>query len=93
MVSPIGIVFDPIRRVGHHQVRPDIAEQFGIEPAKGIMLFGPPGCGKTLLMKALATELHVEMINVKCSDIMSKWYGESESRMSELFKTAKELGA
>ena len=71
-------------------LRPDIADQFGIEPAKGILLFGPPGCGKTLLMKALATELHVEMINIKCSDIMSKWYGESEGRMTELFKTAKE---
>jgi SpoVK/Ycf46/Vps4 family AAA+-type ATPase len=71
-------------------LRPDISEQFGIEPAKGIMLFGPPGCGKTLLMKALATELHVEMINIKCSDIMSKWYGESEGRITELFKTAKE---
>jgi SpoVK/Ycf46/Vps4 family AAA+-type ATPase len=71
-------------------MRHDIAEQFGIEPPKGIMLFGPPGCGKTLLMKALATELNVEMISVKCSDVMSKWYGESEGKVAELFKTAKE---
>ncbi|MBM4248789.1 MAG: AAA family ATPase [Euryarchaeota archaeon] len=71
-------------------LRPDISERFGIEPSKGILLFGPPGCGKTLLMKALATELNVEMINVKCSDVMSKWYGESEGKMAELFRTAKE---
>jgi len=71
-------------------LRRDVAEQFGLEPPKGILLFGPPGCGKTLLMKALATELKVEMISVKCSDIMSKWYGESENRVAELFRTAKE---
>ncbi len=71
-------------------LRPDISDRFGIEPSKGVLLFGPPGCGKTLLMKALATELNVEMINVKCSDVMSKWYGESEGKMAELFRTAKE---
>ncbi|MEM3445433.1 MAG: AAA family ATPase [Thermoplasmata archaeon] len=71
-------------------LRKDVAEQFGLEPPKGLLLFGPPGCGKTLLMKALATELRVEMISVKCSDLMSKWYGESENRVAELFKTAKE---
>lgn len=71
-------------------LRRDVAEQFGLEPPKGLLLFGPPGCGKTLLMKALASELHVEMISVKCSDLMSKWYGESENRVAELFKTAKE---
>jgi len=71
-------------------LRPDISDKFGIDPSKGILLFGPPGCGKTLMMKALATELNVEMINVKCSDIMSKWYGESEGKMAELFRIAKE---
>ncbi len=71
-------------------LRKDVAKKYGIEPPKGILLFGPPGCGKTLLMKALATELNVEMISVKCSDLMSKWYGESENRVAELFATAKE---
>jgi len=68
----------------------DVAERYGIEPPKGILLFGPPGCGKTLLMKALANELNVEMLTVKCSDIMSKWYGESEGKVAELFRVAKE---
>lgn len=68
----------------------DVAARYGIEPPKGILLFGPPGCGKTLLMKALANELKVEMLTVKCSDIMSKWYGESEGKVADLFRIAKE---
>ncbi len=71
-------------------MRKDVTSKFGLEPPKGILLFGPPGCGKTMLMKALANELGVEMISVKCSDLMSKWYGESENKVAELFKTAKE---
>ena len=71
-------------------MRKDVTSKFGLEPPKGILLFGPPGCGKTMLMKALANELGVEMISVKCSDLMSKWYGESEGKVAELFKTAKE---
>ncbi len=71
-------------------LRPDISEKFGVETSKGMMLYGPPGCGKTLLMKALATELDVEMINVKCGDVMSRWYGESEESMMELFEAARE---
>lgn len=71
-------------------MRKDVTSKFGLEPPKGILLFGPPGCGKTMLMKALANELGVEMISVKCSDLMSKWYGESENKVADLFKTAKE---
>ncbi len=70
--------------------RPRIAEHFKISPPKGILLFGPPGCGKTLLMKALTNELNIEMIALNCSDLMSKWYGESEARISELFAIARE---
>ena len=68
----------------------DVAQKYGIDPPRGILLFGPPGCGKTMLMKALANELKVEMVTVKCSDIMSKWYGESETKVAELFRLAKE---
>ena len=68
----------------------DVTAKYGVEAPHGILLFGPPGCGKTMLMKALANELKVEMITIKCSDIMSKWYGESETKLAELFETAKE---
>ena len=71
-------------------LHPQLAEAYGISPAKGILLFGPPGCGKTLLMTALAGELHVEMVTVKSSDIMSKWYGESEGKIDQLFRVARE---
>ncbi|HLF06299.1 MAG TPA: AAA family ATPase [Thermoplasmata archaeon] len=71
-------------------LRPDIADYFGITPPRGILLFGAPGCGKTMLMKALASELDVEMVAVKCSDVMSKWYGESENKIAEVFRFAKE---
>jgi len=70
--------------------KPEVAALYGIAPPRGILLFGPPGCGKTLLMSALAGELNVEMFTVKCSDVMSKWYGESEQRVDLLFRTAKE---
>jgi transitional endoplasmic reticulum ATPase len=71
-------------------MRKDVTTRFRLEPPKGILLFGPPGCGKTMLMKALASELGVEMISIKCSDLMSKWYGESEGRVAELLRTARE---
>ena len=70
-------------------LRPKLSRIYGVNPPKGVMLFGPPGCGKTLIMRALATELNVEMIGVKCSDIMSKWYGESEEMTSRMFTIAK----
>ncbi|MBS3817715.1 MAG: AAA family ATPase [Candidatus Thermoplasmatota archaeon] len=68
----------------------NIAEEFGVDPPTGVLMFGAPGCGKTLMMKALANELNVEMISVKCSDVMSKWYGESEQRIAKLFAAAKQ---
>jgi transitional endoplasmic reticulum ATPase len=71
-------------------MRKDVTTRFKLEPPKGILLFGPPGCGKTMLMKALASELGVEMISIKCSDVMSKWYGESEGRVAELLRTARD---
>jgi AAA+ superfamily predicted ATPase len=70
-------------------LRPEKAQEYGVEPPRGIMLFGPPGCGKTLLMRALATELNVEMVGVRCSDVMSKWYGESEGMIEKLFQEVK----
>ncbi|MDP7264936.1 MAG: AAA family ATPase, partial [Candidatus Thermoplasmatota archaeon] len=71
-------------------LRPEMSKKYGVVPPKGMILFGPPGCGKTLLMRVIATELKVEMIGVKCSDVMSKWYGESENLINDLFKIARE---
>ncbi len=70
-------------------LKPKIAKKYGVTPSKGVLLFGPPGCGKTLLMRAIASELNVDMIYVKCSDVMSKWYGESENTIDRLFRDAR----
>ncbi|MFP3347017.1 MAG: AAA family ATPase [Sulfolobaceae archaeon] len=67
----------------------DLAKKYGLRPPKGILLFGPPGCGKSLMMRALANEAKINFIYVNISDIMSKWYGESEARLRELFANAR----
>ncbi|RLE66231.1 MAG: hypothetical protein DRJ38_02155 [Thermoprotei archaeon] len=67
----------------------NLAKKFKLSIPKGILLFGPPGCGKTLIMKALASQLRMKFIHVKCSDIMSKWYGESEQKLARLFTLAR----
>jgi ATPases of the AAA+ class len=66
-------------------------ERLGIEPPKGILLYGPPGCGKTLLAKAVATESGANFIAVKGPELLSKWFGESEKRVRDLFKKAKQV--
>ena len=61
----------------------------GIKPPKGALIYGPPGCGKTLLARALATESGANMILVKGPEILSKWVGESEKAIREIFRKAK----
>lgn len=70
-------------------LEPEMATRYGVKPSKGILLFGPPGCGKTLMLRAVASDLNVEMIGIKCSDVMSKWYGESEGLIASLFEEAR----
>ena len=69
---------------------PEIFEKLGIEAPKGVLLFGPPGTGKTLLAKAVANESNAHFISISGPEIMSKFYGESEARLREIFKEAKE---
>jgi len=69
---------------------PEIFEKLGIEAPKGILLHGPPGTGKTLLAKAVASESNSHFISISGPEIMSKFYGESEARLREIFKEARE---
>ncbi|MCC6022867.1 MAG: CDC48 family AAA ATPase, partial [Desulfurococcaceae archaeon] len=68
---------------------PELFKHLGIEPPKGVLLYGPPGCGKTLLAKALANEIGAYFIAINGPEIMSKFYGESEARLREIFEEAE----
>lgn len=68
---------------------PEIYEVYGAELPHGILLYGPPGTGKTMLAKASAKELDANFYSINGSDILSKWYGESEKNLRELFEKAK----
>lgn len=69
---------------------PEIFERIGIEAPKGVLLYGPPGTGKTLLAKAVANETNANFYSIGGPEIMSKFYGESEERLREIFKQAEE---
>jgi len=70
---------------------PQSFKRIGIRPAKGFLLFGPPGTGKTLLAKAVAREAEANFVATKSSDLLSKWYGESEQQVSRLFERARQV--
>jgi transitional endoplasmic reticulum ATPase len=70
---------------------PDAFRRLGIRPAKGFLLYGPPGTGKTLLAKAVAREAQANFIATKSSDLLSKWYGESEQQIARLFARARQV--
>jgi len=67
----------------------DVFGRMGIKPPKGILLFGPPGCGKTLLARAVATESEANFISIKGPEVFSKWVGESEKAIREVFRKAR----
>ncbi|MFX1410403.1 MAG: CDC48 family AAA ATPase [Promethearchaeota archaeon] len=69
---------------------PKLFEKAGIRPLNGILLFGPPGCGKTLLAKAIATESQSNFIAIKGPEIFSKWVGESEKAVRDIFRKARQ---
>lgn len=70
---------------------PDAFRRMGIRAAKGFLLYGPPGTGKTLLAKAVAREAQANFIATKSSDLLSKWYGESEQQIARLFARARQV--
>jgi transitional endoplasmic reticulum ATPase len=69
---------------------PELFERLGIEPPKGVLLYGPPGCGKTLLARAVATESEANFISINGPELVSKYVGESEERLREVFREAEE---
>jgi len=69
---------------------PELFERLGIDPPKGVLLYGPPGCGKTLIARAVANETDAYFTSISGPEIMGKFYGESEGRLREVFNEAKE---
>ena len=69
---------------------PELFARLGVEPHSGILLYGPPGCGKTLLAKVLASESEANMFPINGPEIMNKYYGETESKLRDIFKEAKD---
>lgn len=68
---------------------PEKFEKFGMQPSKGVLFYGPPGCGKTLLAKAIANECQANFISIKGPELLTMWFGESEANVRELFEKAR----
>ena len=69
---------------------PDTFDRLGVAPPRGLLLYGPPGCGKTFLVKAIAGSGQCNVLSVKGAELLSKWVGESERAVRELFRRARE---
>ncbi len=69
---------------------PELFSRLGVEPHSGILLYGPPGCGKTLIAKVLASESEASMYSINGPEIMNKYYGETEARIRDIFKNARD---
>jgi len=70
----------------HH---PEKFEKFGMKPSKGVLFYGPPGCGKTLMAKAVASECAANFISIKGPELLTMWFGESEANVREVFDKAR----
>ena len=69
---------------------PEKFEKFGMAPSKGVLFYGPPGCGKTLLAKAIANECQANFISIKGPELLTMWFGESEANVREIFDKARQ---
>ncbi|CAN1252997.1 Cell division cycle protein 48 homolog [Linum perenne] len=69
---------------------PEKFEKFGMSPSKGVLFYGPPGCGKTLLAKAIANECQANFISIKGPELLTMWFGESEANVREIFDKARQ---
>lgn len=68
---------------------PEMFEKFGMQPSRGVLFYGPPGCGKTMLAKAVANECQANFISVKGPELLTMWFGESEGNVREVFDKAR----
>ncbi len=68
---------------------PDKFHKFGMNPSKGVLFYGPPGCGKTLLAKAVANECSANFVSIKGPELLTMWFGESEANVREIFDKAR----
>merc|ERR1719453_472768 len=68
---------------------PEKFEKFGMQPSKGVLFYGPPGCGKTMLAKAIANECQANFISIKGPELLTMWFGESEANVREIFDKAR----
>jgi transitional endoplasmic reticulum ATPase len=82
----IGLIREMIELPLRH---PELFQKLGIDPPKGVMLFGPPGTGKTMIAKAVANETDTNFLSISGPEIMSKYYGESEKHIREIFEEAE----
>lgn len=80
---------DIIEMVSYPTLYPEQYTRFGLQPSKGVLFFGPPGCGKTLLAKAVANECSANFISIKGPELLSMWFGESESQVRDVFDKAR----
>ena len=86
---------EPVKRelqevVQYPVEHPEKFEKFGMSPSKGVLFYGPPGCGKTLLAKAIASECQANFISIKGPELLTMWFGESEANVREIFDKARQ---
>ena len=89
-IGGLGRELSQVREMIEYPLRhPEVFEKLGIEPPKGVLLYGPPGTGKTLIAKAVATESQAQFYEISGPEIVSKYYGDSEEKLRDIFKEAE----